>query len=93
MAERRKVEYTGCVQGVGFRATTRSIAGRFKVAGYVLNLPDGGVRVVAEGEPGELDRFLAAVRQRLGRYIEGTSELRLPPTGAFEGFEVRYFDS
>ncbi|MBI1901476.1 MAG: acylphosphatase [Planctomycetia bacterium] len=93
MAERRQIEYTGCVQGVGFRATTRSVAGRFKVSGYVLNLPDGGVRVVAEGEPGELDGFFAAVRRRMGRYIQGTSEFKLPATGEFEGFDVRYFGS
>ena len=92
MAERRQIEYTGYVQGVGFRATTRSMAARFKVAGYVLNLPDGGVRVVAEGEPNELDGFFSAVRQRLGRYIQGTSEFKLPATGEFKGFEVRYFD-
>jgi hypothetical protein len=40
--ERREVLYEGNVQGVGFRFTTNRVAGRFDVAGYVRNLPDGG---------------------------------------------------
>ena len=65
--ERRRVYYSGRVQGVGFRATCRWLAGGFEVAGYVRNLPDGRVEVVAEGESAELDRFLAAIQERDGR--------------------------
>ena len=48
--ERRRVLYSGQVQGVGFRATCRWLAGGFDIVGYVRNLPDGRVEVVAEGE-------------------------------------------
>ena len=47
---RNTVHYTGHVQGVGFRYTTTTIAGKHNVAGYVQNLPDGRVRLVAEGK-------------------------------------------
>jgi acylphosphatase len=39
----------GSVQGVGFRYYTRSVAHRFGVYGYVMNQPDGTVKVVCEG--------------------------------------------
>ena len=41
--------YSGWVQGVGFRFTTRRAAAGFAVAGCVRNLPSGDVEVVAEG--------------------------------------------
>ncbi|MBL8829940.1 MAG: acylphosphatase, partial [Planctomycetaceae bacterium] len=48
-AIRRRVLFHGRVQGVGFRVTTRSIAQRFAVTGWVRNLPDGSVELLAEG--------------------------------------------
>ena len=47
---RRRVYFSGRVQGVGFRFTCQSLARGFEVAGYVRNLPDGRVELVAEGE-------------------------------------------
>jgi acylphosphatase len=45
--QRREVHYSGHVQGVGFRYTTRSIARGYEVTGFVQNLEDGRVsRVV-----------------------------------------------
>jgi acylphosphatase len=49
--------YAGHVQGVGFRYTVRHLAGGFQVSGFVRNLADGRVEVVAEGTPAELTGF------------------------------------
>ncbi len=87
--QRREVLYAGRVQGVGFRYTTRSIASRFKVKGYVHNLPNGQVRVLAEGEGAELDRFLATIEVHLGHYIDRTDQTVLPAGGELSGFEIR----
>ena len=46
--------YHGRVQGVGFRATTRCLATGFQVSGYVKNLDDGTVEVVASGRAEEV---------------------------------------
>jgi acylphosphatase len=75
--ERRMVHYRGRVQGVGFRYTTREIASQFDVMGYVQNLPDGQVLVVAEG-PIEMSS-----------YIRGANVVTAPPSGEFENFDVR----
>lgn len=88
--ERRQVFYDGRVQGVGFRYTTREIAGRHRVGGYVQNLSDGRVGLEVEGEPGELDRFLAAVAERLRRYISHIDARTRPATGEFSQFEIRH---
>jgi acylphosphatase len=65
----KRVIYTGQVQGVGFRYTTRRLAAGFAIAGYVRNQPNGSVEVVVEGEPGEIDRFLEALGQRMAGYV------------------------
>jgi acylphosphatase len=88
--ERREIHYTGRVQGVGFRYTTREIAERFAVLGYVENLPDGRVRLVAESDSAELDRFLEAVSARLGRNIATADARSRPATGEFDGFFIRH---
>ena len=86
---RRDVLFHGRVQGVGFRYTARHIAGRFRVTGYVQNLPDGRVRLVAEGTKAEVDRFLAALATEMADYIHGQDEETGPATGEFAGFEVK----
>ena len=60
-SERLRALYTGRVQGVGFRDTAQRLAGRFAVSGFVRNLDDGRVELVAEGEPVEVNAFLDAI--------------------------------
>ena len=88
--ERRRVHFAGRVQGVGFRYTAVSVARRYAVAGYVQNLSDGRVVLVAEGEGAELDRFLADLGETMRAYIRDTQSESGPPTGEFRGFQVRY---
>jgi acylphosphatase len=76
------------VQGVGFRFTTRAIAKRHPVTGFVQNLPDGRVRIVVEGAPAALDAFVAGVAGEMDRYIESTDVSKQPATGEFSEFEI-----
>ena len=86
----REIYFSGFVQGVGFRYTTRAIAARFDVRGYVKNLVDGRVLLVVEGEPDVLDQFVAAVEAELSRHIENRQTTVSRATGQFGRFEVRY---
>jgi acylphosphatase len=52
---------SGRVQGVGFREFTRRTAHRLGVGGWVCNLSDGRVEVVADGERPALDALVTAV--------------------------------
>jgi acylphosphatase len=90
-AERRRVFCSGRVQGVGFRFRCERLARGFTIAGYVRNLHDGRVELVAEGEPAELDSFLEAVRRELGdkiRNVESETEPAADPP--LSGFIIRY---
>jgi acylphosphatase len=88
--ERREVFYSGRVQGVGFRATARRVAQGHAVTGFVRNLPDRRVQLVAEGLPAEVDRFLSVVAATLADYIRDTQVSVSQPTGEFTSFEVRH---
>jgi len=58
VAERVEIQVTGRVQGVAFRWYTARQAESLGVVGTVRNLPDGSVRVVAEGERAALEALL-----------------------------------
>jgi acylphosphatase len=88
--ERRTVHFRGRVQGVGFRYTTRQIAGGFRVTGYVQNLPDGSVRLVAEGAVSELDRFVAEIREQMSGFIRQLQADSQPATNEFDDFGIRH---
>ena len=88
--QRREVYYEGRVQGVGFRYTVCRVAARFAVTGYVRNLPDGRVLLVAEGPQEELDRFVAAVGTAMEHYISEVRETTRPASGQFPDFGIRY---
>lgn len=54
---------TGQVQGVGFRYFTLQAAQELHLTGWVRNLYDGRVEVMAEGDPLALNQFLARLRR------------------------------
>jgi acylphosphatase len=54
---------SGRVQGVFFRAFTRDEGRRLGVKGWVRNLPDGRVEVLAKGDPEQLEALEAFCRQ------------------------------
>jgi len=89
-AQRREIYYSGRVQGVGFRYTVRGLAGRFAVTGFVRNLRDGRVHLVAEGEPAEVRALLDAIQAEMGHYIQRSDESSRAATGELSHFEIRF---
>lgn len=80
---RYEVHFEGRVQGVGFRFTARDLAQSFGVSGFVENLPDGRVRLVAEGTPEELDGLIGAILRAMSGHIRRHTIDRTPATGEF----------
>jgi|TARA_Y200000002_G_C22357345_1_gene527600 acylphosphatase len=62
--------FTGRVQGVGFRYQVVSIAKGFELTGYVKNLQDGRVELLAEGDETEVMNFIEAVESELDVFIK-----------------------
>jgi acylphosphatase len=86
---RLTIYYTGRVQGVGFRFTTKSVAAGYDVVGVVRNLADGRVELTVEGERIELEAFRRGIQDSgVGGLIRGEEAVWGPATGAFRGFEI-----
>ena len=86
----RLVRYSGDVQGVGFRYTAMRLAEQFDVTGYVRNLPNGQVELLAEGSPEQVEAFLEAIREQMGQYIQNVQQTDHPPTGQYHSFNIRH---
>jgi acylphosphatase len=87
-SEARRVFYCGHVQGVGFRYTARRIAQGYAVTGFVRNLADGRVELLAEGSPDEIDRLLAEIAQRMSGYVRSAEVHTVTPAGRYGSFEI-----
>jgi acylphosphatase len=85
----KRVLYSGNVQGVGFRYTARQVAGDFRVAGFVRNLHDGRVELVAEGSHAQVQGFLDALSSTMASFIRGTDEFEVASCD-HSGFEIRF---
>ena len=88
--ERRTYYFSGHVQGVGFRYTAQHLARNHPVSGYVRNLPDGRVELVAEGEAKDLDALLDALKRQMEGFIRKLDVTTAPATGEFAGFAIRH---
>jgi acylphosphatase len=85
----RQVFYEGRVQGVGFRYRVRQIATGFDVTGWVRNLPDGRVELLAAGDSAEVPGFLEAIRDSdLGSFIRKEATHEIPAPAGLRGFEI-----
>lgn len=90
MKKRMHVYYEGSVQGVGFRFTAERIAVELGLTGWVKNLPDGRVELVAEGEEGLLSELLLRIRGNMGGYISGDTVKKDAYTGEYADFGIRF---
>ena len=84
-----QIFYSGCVQGVGFRYTAKTVATGFEVTGLVRNLPDGRVELIAEGAREELESFRDAIRGAgLAGFVRDESVNWNDAKNEFHGFEI-----
>jgi len=87
--KRLKIFVSGVVQGVGYRYFTRQMAKELGIKGYVMNLSNGKVLVVAEGDEESLEKFVSALREgprsAVVKKIEIVEEKWV---GEFEDFRV-----
>ena len=98
--ERRRVEYDGHVQGVGFRDTAARLASGFGLSGFVRNLADGRVELEVQGDSARIQGFLSAIKNEFGSKIHRTAESILTSktspsdpeteTDAATAFVIRY---
>jgi acylphosphatase len=82
---------TGQVQGVGFRAFTADAARELKLRGWVRNLTDARVELVAEGEEKAVVELLARVEKGpRSAKVKSVDEAKVDSTEKLaERFEIR----
>ena len=81
---------SGRVQGVGFRYFVRSTAQSLGVGGWVRNLRDGRVELVAEGYIAQLRDLLSQLhRGPSGSDVKDIEERWVDATGEFKDFGVK----
>jgi len=82
----------GRVQGVYYRKYVSQSAMKKQIRGYVKNMPDGTVEVVAELINDDLDEFLELLREGslLSHVDEISYELINDADLVYDGFEIRY---
>lgn len=90
MKKQVHVYYTGRVQGVGFRFTTQDLAKDLEISGWVKNLRDGRVELVAEAEEARLKDFLSRVYQYFSAYIQDVDIAWQACGNEFSDFQIRF---
>jgi len=91
MMKRIHMISSGRVQGVGYRASILSQSRGLNLKGYVKNMPDGTVEIVAEGGYDELKQLIDIAKA--GSYASSVKEVTTeysPATGEFSEFGIKY---
>lgn len=92
-SERVRLDATvrGLVQGVNFRWFAQRRANALGLGGFVRNLPDGSVQVVAEGDRETIELLLQSLREGPSHAsVESVDTAWGTPNGEFHRFEIRY---
>ena len=90
MKKRIHVYFSGRVHGVGFRFTAVEIAQDLDIVGWVRNLPDGRVEIIAEAQEDALSGFLSRIEDTFSRYIQDVQLEWLDAGGEFNNFKVEF---
>ncbi|MCL4540679.1 MAG: acylphosphatase [Bacteroidetes bacterium] len=80
---------SGMVQGVGYRFYAARKAAVYGLKGFVKNLVDGRVEVIAEGDRGLVEEFIKDLKR--GPISAHVTDVRIEwekPTFEFDGFHT-----
>ena len=83
-----QILFTGRVQGVWFRATTKRMAGSLRLNGYVRNLPDGRVELFLQASDSDIESLLQKIHGEYPNNIDHV-ERRETVMEELTGFEIR----
>ena len=84
------IRIEGQVQGVGYRDFAQRAAAGLGLAGYAVNLPGGGVEVLAQGDKSALEILVERLRE--GPRLAAVDDVQVRervPAAQLTSFEVR----
>ena len=81
---------SGKVQGVYYRATTKEVADKYSLKGYVKNLANGDVEAAVEGDENDIEQMIEWLHQGPTRAIVDRVVVKPVLCSNYSDFEVRY---
>lgn len=86
----KHITFTGRVQGVGFRFTTLRIANRYELTGYVRNLPNGSVEMLAQGRSEDIAECIRDILETFQGNITETKENDVSYDSLYADFKITF---
>jgi len=86
----KSIIFTGRVQGVGFRFTARRAASRRQLTGFVRNVPDGTVEMLAQGRSEDVDDCIQDLKEYFAGYLKETRIEEIPPDTRYIDFKITF---
>jgi len=86
----RHVFFIGRVQGVGFRFTALRMAQRHQLTGFVRNLPDGTVEMLAQGPDRDIDDCIQDIKEYFSDYLRETRINEIPTDPKYKDFRITF---
>jgi len=86
----RKIVFSGRVQGVGFRFTALNIASRYQLTGYVRNIPNGDVEMLAQGSAEMIDECVRDIQDSFVGSINHVDIEEATPDPKFTDFRITF---
>ena len=87
---RKRLQFYGRVQGVGFRYTAIRAANSLGVSGWVRNERDGSVTIEAQGSEAAIEKMIQTINNGSYIHIDNIVEAELKVIEGDKGFDVRY---
>ena len=86
----KHIIFVGRVQGVGFRFTARRAASRRQLTGFVRNVPNGTVEMLAQGRPEDVDDCIQDLKEYFAGYLKETRIEEIPPDPRYIDFKITF---
>ncbi len=90
MKQQVHILFKGSVQGIGFRWTARKFAESNHLSGWVKNLPDGRVELIAQGGKDEIVNFITNLEEAMTGYVLQKDVDWQSLKHNFHDFEIRF---
>ncbi len=86
----KHIIFIGRVQGVGFRFTAHRIASRYRLAGFVRNLRDGTVEMLAQGPAEDIEDCVQDIKEAMAGYVRETVIDEVPLDPKYTDFRITF---
>jgi len=86
----KHITFSGEVQGIGFRFTALNVATQYHLTGYVRNLPNGMVEMLAQGPAQDIDDCIRNLQESFAGYVREakTEDAAFDPK--HKGFKITF---